>query len=209
MDGNLEQARLAYTDAVRIGQVSGNVHAVIIASIDLADVLMKRGELHQAARAFFETLQLATRPDGGRSPLAGRVLSGLSSVSYEWNHLEAAGQYAHECIEICRQWGNIEFLAEGYLILARLEQALSHTEEAQRAMILAEQIGSEYNLSPRRSTWVKSALARLWITQGNPEKASPFSRAGLDRVAPLTQRPLAPRARVPGPAALSHSFRRA
>lgn len=172
MVGDLEQARLAYADALRIGQESGNVHTVIMASIDLADVLMKQGELHQAARLFSETLQLATRPDGGRSPLADRVLAGLSSLSYEWNRLETAGQYAYDCIELSRQWENFDLLAEAYTLLARLEQAQCHQEEAQRAMRLAGQLEAERRPSSRRSRWVRSALARLWIGLGDLERAS-------------------------------------
>jgi LuxR family maltose regulon positive regulatory protein len=172
MEGNLEQARLAYAEALRIGQVSGNVHTVVMANIDLADVLMRQSELHQAARIFSETLQLATRPDGGRSPLADRVFAGMSSLYYEWNRLEAAGQYTYDCIELCRQWGNFDLLAEAYVTLARLEQAQCRPVEAQRAMRLAGQLQAEHRLSHRRSRWVQSALAHLWISQGDLERAS-------------------------------------
>ena len=177
MDGNLEQAGLAYAEALRIGQVSGNVHTVIMASIDLADVLMKQGELHQAARIFSETLQMATHPDGGRSPLADRIFAGLSSLYYEWNRLETAGQYAYDCIELCRQWGNFDLLAEAYTILARLEQAQCRPDEAQRAMRLAGQLEAERRLTSRRSRWIQSALARLWISQGDLERASQHLQA--------------------------------
>jgi LuxR family maltose regulon positive regulatory protein len=168
----MEQASLAYAEAVRIGQAAGNIHMVIIASTNLADVLMKQGELHQAARLFTETLQLATRPDGSRSPLADRVYTGLSSVSYEWNHLDAAGRYIHNCIELSQQWGNFDLLAEAYVISAQLELAQCHPENVQGAIHLLEQLAGEHRLSPRRSVWVKSALARLWIAQGNLERAT-------------------------------------
>lgn len=174
--GNVEEAKLAYTEAVRIGQAAGNLHMIIIANSNLAHSLMEQGRLHQAARIYSETLQMATRPDGQRSPLADRVYAGLSRVSYEWNHLEAAAQYTHPCIELCRQWGNDDLLAVGYVMLARLEHVQGNLEKAQEAMRAAEQLASECRLSSRRSIWVKSALARLWIAQGN-----------LDRVAHLVQ----------------------
>src|SRR5512136_3198891 len=102
--GNVEEARLAYTEAVRIGQAADNVHMVIITNSNLARVLVELGRLHQAAMIYSETLQMATRPDGQRSPLADGLYAGLSRVSYEWNHLEAAAQYTHQCIALCRQW---------------------------------------------------------------------------------------------------------
>jgi LuxR family maltose regulon positive regulatory protein len=172
MNGDLGEARQAYSEAARIGQAAGNDPMVIIASTNLADVLMEQGQLHQAGRIYSEILHRATRPDGQRSPLTDRVYAGLSRVSYEWNHLEVAAQYAHQCIEVCRQWGNTDLQAVSYVMLARLEHAQSHPEGAQAAMQAAQQLVSEDRLSPRRSDWVTSALARLWIAQGNLERAA-------------------------------------
>jgi LuxR family maltose regulon positive regulatory protein len=145
---------------------------VIITSANLAHILMEFGQLHQAARIYAEALQMATRPDGQRLPLAAGVYAGMSRVSYEWNHLEVAAQHVHQCLGLCRQWGNADLQAVSYVMLARLEHAQGHPESAQAAMRAAEQLASEQRLSPRRSDWVKSVLARLWIAQGNPERAA-------------------------------------
>jgi LuxR family maltose regulon positive regulatory protein len=59
-------------------------------------------------------------------------------------------------------------------MLARLEQAQCNAQHAQKAMRVAEQLASEHRLSPWQSIWVKSALARLWIAQGNLDRASHF-----------------------------------
>ncbi len=170
--GNVEEARLAYTEAVRIGQAADNIHMVIIANSNLAHILMELGRLHQAARIYSETLQMATRPDGQRSPLADGIYAGLSRVSYEWNHLEVAAQYTHRCIALCRQWENYDLLAVGYAMLARLEHVQGNPEKAQEAMRAAEQLAGEYPLSPRQSIWIKSSLAHLWLAQGNLEQPS-------------------------------------
>jgi len=174
--GNVEEARLAYTEAVRIGQAADNIHMVIIASSNLAHILMEQGRLHQAARIYSETLQMATRPDGQRSPLADGIYAGLSRVSYEWNHLEVAAQYTHRCIALCRQWENYDLLAVGYVMLARLEHVQGNPDQAQEAMRAAEQLASECRLSSRRSTWVETALARLWMAQGNLDRPSHLVR---------------------------------
>jgi LuxR family maltose regulon positive regulatory protein len=170
--GNVEEARLAYTEAVRIGQAADNIHMVIIANSNLAHIMMELGRLHQAARIYSETLQKATRPDGQRSPLADGIYAGLSRVSYEWNHLEVAAQYTHRCIALCRQWENYDLLAVGYVMLARLEHVQGNPEKAQEAMRASEQLAGEYPLSPRQSTWIKCSLARLWLAQGNLEQPS-------------------------------------
>jgi LuxR family maltose regulon positive regulatory protein len=174
INGDLEEAKRAYTDAVLIGRAANDLQMVIVANTGLAGILMEQGQLHQAARIYSETLQMATRPDGHRSPLAEGVYAGLSRVSYEWNHLEATAQHVHQCIQLCQQWEDKDLQAIGYVMLARLEHAQSHPEEAQEAMRAAEQLAGESPLSPKQSIWVKSSLARLWLAQGNLERPSRF-----------------------------------
>ena len=172
MTGNLEDARYAYLEAVRISQAAGSIYMTMIANSNLADVLMEQGDLHQAARIYSETLRMATRPDGQKLPLTDRIYAGLSRITYEWNQLETAAQYVHHCIELCQEWGNSNLLAEGYVMLARLERAMCNLEKAQEAMRAAEQMASEKRLSPRQSVWVKYACACWWIAQGSLERAS-------------------------------------
>ena len=172
VSGDLEGAERVYREALRISQSADNKSLVIIASLNLADVLVELGQLHQAARIYSEILQLATRPHGHSSPLADRIYAGLGRVSYEWNHLEAAAQYLQQCLAVSRQWGDFDLMAVGYVFLARSENAQGNLEQAQEAMHLAQQLASEDRLSPRRSFWVKSALACWWITQGVLERAS-------------------------------------
>ncbi len=117
---------------------------------------------------------MATRPDGQKSLIAGRVCVELSQVFYEWNHLEAASQYAHQSLVLCHQWGNMDLQAVGYIMLARLEHVQRHLEKSQEAMRTAEQLAKDYDLAPRYATWVKSSLARLWIAQGDLGRALGF-----------------------------------
>jgi len=121
-------------------------------------------------------LQMATHPDGQESVIAGRVHGELAQVYYEWNTLESAAEQVHRCIALCRQWGNLDQQAVGFVVLARLEQAQGHPSAALEAMYDAEKLASEHHLLPRYSSWVDSALARLWIAQGHLEKASGFVR---------------------------------
>jgi LuxR family maltose regulon positive regulatory protein len=104
--------------------------------------------------------------------LANQAHAGLSQVFCEWNQLEAAAQHTHECIALCRQWENYDLLAVGYVMSARLEHVQGNADKAQEAMRAAEQLASEGRLSSKRSIWVKSALARLWMAQGNLDRLS-------------------------------------
>ena len=128
INGNLEEAIHAYTEAIRIGREARNLHMVIIANSNLADILMEQGQLHRAADTYTQSLQMAVRPDGQRSPLAGRLCAGLGRLSYECNQLNDADQYIHQCIDLCRQWGDIDLQAVACAMLARLEQARGNPE---------------------------------------------------------------------------------
>ena len=85
MNGDLENAKEAYTEAVKIGQAAGDIHLTIVNNSNLANVLIEQGSLHQAARIYSDTLQIAARPDGQKSIITGRVYGELSQVFYEWN----------------------------------------------------------------------------------------------------------------------------
>jgi LuxR family maltose regulon positive regulatory protein len=172
INGNLDDAARAYTEAIRLGREAGNLHMVIIANTNLAEVLMQQGQLHRAADTYNQTLQMAVRPDGQRSPLAGSIYAGLGRLFYEWNQLDDAAQNIHLCIDLCRQWGDLGLQAVACAMLARLEHVRGSPEEAQEAMRRAEQLAGEHPLPPRRSILVKSDLARLWLAQGNLERLS-------------------------------------
>jgi len=172
INGNFEEAIRAYTEAIRIGREADNLHMVIIANSNIADILMKQGQLHRAADTYTQSLQMAVRPDGQRSPLAARIFAGMGRLSYEWNRLDDAEQSLHQCVELSRRWGDINQQAYAYAIQARLELARNNPEQAREAMRKVEQLAAEHPLSPRWSIQVKSDLARVRLAQGNLETTS-------------------------------------
>jgi LuxR family transcriptional regulator, maltose regulon positive regulatory protein len=180
INGDLDHAAHAYAEAIRIGREAGNLPMVIIANSNLADVLMEQGQLYRAADIYNQSLQMAVRPDGQRSPMAGSIYAGLGRLSYENNRLDDAAQNIHRCIDLCRQWGDLNLQAVACAMLARLEQVRGNLEEAQKAMRSAEQLADKHSLSPRQSILVKSDLARVWLAQGNLERLSLFiHKSGL------------------------------
>lgn len=145
---------------------------VIIANSNLADLLTEQGQLQRAANTYSQALEMAVRPDGQRSPLAGNVCAGLARLSYERNQLTEADQYVHKCIDISQLWGDYEIQAEAFATLARVEHARGNMVDSQEAIRRAVQLNNEHLLSPRRSTQLTYDLARLWLAQENLEKVS-------------------------------------
>ncbi len=172
MNGELEEARQACTEAKKIGQAAGNAHAVMVINCALGRIFVEQGLLHQAAEIYAETLQIASRPDGRMLANAGEVYAELSQVSYEWNNLEAALEQAHSCIAICRQWGQKTFEATGSITLARLAQVQGNVVDAVEHMNFAENLTKEHHFAFKYTVWIKCALVRLWIAQRNLDKAS-------------------------------------
>jgi LuxR family maltose regulon positive regulatory protein len=171
-EGNLAQAQRAYADAVSISQAAGNIHMVIMTSSNLAEVLLEQGQLQKATGIFSGALQAAALPGGQISPLVDSIYAGLSKICYECNRLDDAAKYAQQCIESSQRWGSFESLAIGYTMLASVEQAQCSSDKARTAIRAAEQLIHEVPLSPWRSAWLKAALARLWISQGDLERAA-------------------------------------
>jgi LuxR family maltose regulon positive regulatory protein len=176
LNDDLEAAEQAYTEAAQISRAASNMHMAIIVNANLAEILIEQGQLHRAARTLSESLQMATRPDGQLSPLVDGVYAGLSKISYERNRLEDAARYAHQCIEICNRWGSFGVQAAAYVLLAQSEHSQGNSERAQEAMRAAEQLERQHRFSPRQSIGVKSALARLWLAQGNQERPTHLVR---------------------------------
>jgi ATP/maltotriose-dependent transcriptional regulator MalT len=180
INGNLEEAIRAYTEAIHIGREARNLHMEIIANSNLGDVLLEQGQLLKAADTFARSLQLAVRPDGQRSPLAGRLCAGLGRLAYERNQLEEAEMHLRQCIDLCRQWGEFDEQVIAYALLARLEQARGNPEETQVSVRAAEQLAGDHPLSIYHSIQLQSDLARIWLSQGNFERLSQhIQRRGL------------------------------
>ena len=172
--GDLDGAGRAYTDAVRIGRAAENTPMAIIANSNLAGVLLDQGRLQAAARAYRESLALATRPDGQQWPLAVDAHAGLAIISHEWNQLEAAEHHVHQILGLCRQWGPRDIRAVAETLLARLHQIRGNAEDAQQAARYAEELAAGGRFSVEWSSWLKAGLAKFWIAQGKLEKASSF-----------------------------------
>ena len=176
--GDLEEARQAYTAAADMARAAGNLGMAVLGSSNLAGVLVEQGHLHEAARVYEDAVALATRPGGRVLPWVARLYAGLGRLHYEWNHLDTAARFIHRCIELGQQWEDPDLLARGYVMLARLELALSHPGQAEAAMRAAHQLVVEQTLSPARSNWVQSALAGLRLAQGHMDQALYLVRQG-------------------------------
>lgn len=171
LSGNLEDAKRAYAEALRIGRKANNPHVTIIAQSNLADLLFEEGHLGLAASSYTDGLQSAIRADGPDSPFAARLYNGLGRVNYERNRLAEAAQNIEQCLHLSQQWGDVDMMSTGTLRLARLELAQNHSERAQAALHTVYRLIDAHSFSLQRVVQLKSELACLELIQGNLDLA--------------------------------------
>jgi LuxR family transcriptional regulator, maltose regulon positive regulatory protein len=178
INGDLDNAVDAYAEAIRIGREADNLHMVIIANSNLAEVLMEQGQLRRASEIYNQSLQMAVRPDGQRSPLASGIYAGLGRLAYEGNRLDEAAQNIQLSLDLCRQWGDLNKQAVVCALLARLEQVRHNPTAVLEAVRNVEKVIYERSLSAPQSNQVRSDLARTWLAQGNLERVSQLMPQG-------------------------------
>jgi LuxR family maltose regulon positive regulatory protein len=68
-------------------------------------------------------------------------------------------------------WGTVDALMEGFLNLARIDQAQNNIPEANRALAKVSQAIHEHLLDASTSQWIGAIRARLWLAQGKLDVA--------------------------------------
>jgi LuxR family maltose regulon positive regulatory protein len=163
-------------EAGRLGKLAGNFHVAVTAISSVANILMAQGQLHQSEEMYREALQLASMPDGRTLPIAGRVFSGLSRLSYEWNDLSAALECSQQTFELGQKWGNADSLLTAHVMLARISQARGDSRGAEESIRNAENLVRTRQLTPTSAEWVEMTRVWLWLAQGNLEACERWKR---------------------------------
>jgi len=120
--GQMDQASQALVEAQKAAQETGNAYALLSAMIFLGRIQAVHGNLQQAARMFKQAIK-----KGKKAPIVGLAHLDLGALYYEWNDLETCREYIQQGQMINEFNGNIEFQVAGYMLLARLENVLGHS----------------------------------------------------------------------------------
>jgi len=131
-----------------------------------AELLMRQGQLYQAAATYRRALEMVTDAQGSRLPIAGTALIGLGELSREWGDLDKATQYLVEGIRLNEQWAEIGPL-EAYICLARTRWAQGEVEGAWAAIGNAQELAARYDLTDLDELTVAMFRAWLNVAQGD------------------------------------------
>jgi LuxR family maltose regulon positive regulatory protein len=169
LQGDRAAAIRAYTEAISIGQASGDMFSIILATSALAETQELENQLYPAAEAYRRVLQLhGDYPQ----PNAGEDHLGLARILYEWNDLEGAELHGQKSLQLTRQYDSvIDRFIICEVFLARLKLAQGDVTGAAALLAEADQSVREHNFVHRMPE-VSAAQVTVSLRQGNLEAAA-------------------------------------
>lgn len=165
--GEVTAASEALTQAINLGRRVGHRYATMIATLHLARVRVMQGQLHAAAELLQRALHMAAEHGWEQLPMVGFAHIWWGKLLYEWNDLEAATQHLLEGL----QRGQPRIVLEGCAMLARVKQAQGDLVGALDAIHRAEEV-AQTSAAPWVAPFVRTHQARLWLGQGQLDRAS-------------------------------------
>jgi len=173
--GNIEAAGRAYTQASTLGRETGNTLVSLIASVQLADLKVIQGQLHEAAEIYRHTIEQA-KQSGQLLHLISMVYASWGRLLYEWNELDAAARVLTDCVDLGRRWVSSDMILTGLVYLAHVKYAQGEVAMAREVASQAEAALHEHMVSPSTITVAKAQQAWLWLKLGNMDAAQHWVR---------------------------------
>ena len=167
--GQLDEAAVAFAEAVELGKALRNDHIVAPAIGHLAEVEIAQGRLHRAAETCRRGIELLQTMAGKISPISGLLHIRLGQLFYEWNQLENSVQHLQEGISLAQPWHHRETLVPGYLGLVRTYRALGQEQEALNAQIAFDELVADESAAV--DSMATAQHAWLHAQQGDMEAA--------------------------------------
>jgi LuxR family maltose regulon positive regulatory protein len=178
MSGDLVAAVQATTEAIALAQAADADYIAVDVRCDLARLQMARGQLREAAATCQDALRLAGGFTGRRGwplPITGYVFTHFSLVLHERNDLQAALHHARDSIELCRRWGEKNYLSFAYIAVAKTLLSMGDAGSALDAIQQARQAAAD--LAPSVIVLVAVQEIQIRLAQGDTAAARRWAQA--------------------------------
>ncbi|MEJ2738137.1 MAG: LuxR family transcriptional regulator, partial [Anaerolineae bacterium] len=175
LQGDHAAASRAYTEAMSIGQASGNILFTVSAMLGLGSLQETANQLYLAAESYRRALHLFG--DQPLPALACEAHLGLARIFYEWNDLDAAQQHRQQSVQLVRQTEGNDTFATCEVFLARLKLAEGDVAGAADVLAQADQFVRQHNLVNRMPE-VAAAQVRTMLWQGPQLQQKPLLHQG-------------------------------
>lgn len=183
--GQITTARQTILQALALSEKIGNPYMTRPVLLVLSEIYWQQNELRQAEALYRRAYAEADDdpPDKRRASL------GLARLSYEWNMLDAAQQYAQQAIDLGKQLLDEAVQVQATLLLARIQHARGDEQQAYRTLqtLLAWMQPSK---SPSLHHEILALQAALQLTDGDRSAVQRWAAArngeqlGSDQSAP-------------------------
>ncbi len=175
--GNVLAAREAFAQGRATALKSGYPPLAVPSACYVGVQLIKQGRLHEAYADYRQALAWASGPDGARQPVAAFPLIRLGDLAREWNDLDAARRDLSDGVALSPQLGQADVLAEGQVLLARLQSALGDPAGAHASLDAVAQIARQTPIDPWIAAWADQCRLRLWLKEGQWAAANRWAEA--------------------------------
>ncbi len=171
--GDRAAAGRAFTEAISISQVSGDIFTSILATTGLGQVQELENQFYLADESYRRVLQLI----GDYSPPnAAEVYLGLARIYYEWNDLDAAEQHGQQSLQLARQYDRvIDRFIISEVFLARLKLAQGDVAGAAALLAQTEQSARQKKFMLRPPE-IAAAQVLVLLRQGRLAAAAELAR---------------------------------
>ena len=136
--GEIKLAEEAFTQAAQISVAANSIYGYIVCTDWKATMQAEQGQLMRAAATYRQAIETLSNQGQHPLPLSGHVYIGLASVLLEWNDLIGALENVQVGLQVGVKVRDFDALLTGYVIQARIFQAINKREEAQESMQNAE-----------------------------------------------------------------------
>jgi len=169
------EALEAYEQAIRLARSADAYFAHTATVANLSWMLCSMGQLRRAELLVREAIELESR-NPAPIPLVGSAYAVLCFCLYERNQLEEAESAAVASIEHFRLGNIIDKYGWYHLQLATTRQAMGNAEGARQAWKEAEDILAAHPYGEGNLLLSREFQARLWMGQGEQDKAVRWAR---------------------------------
>lgn len=187
MDGAVRAAEQSFTEAIHLCQRSGNHYSAQVSTMRLARTYLVQGQLHRAAATYTAALAEATQRNMGQLPNTVHAHINLGRLHYEWNELAAASHQLQLGLTSLQEQEASWLQFEGYVLLARTQQAQGEIAAAlvllNQAAQIAQAIPFPWTKGATASTLVRARLAlgqetdaAAWLAQAQLSSTAQMNR---------------------------------
>jgi LuxR family maltose regulon positive regulatory protein len=172
--GAIKKAEQTFARAARISLESGSTYGYVATTDWQATMQAELGQLRDAAETYRAAIARLSGQGHPPLPLSGHAYVGLAEVLFEWNDLADALQQVQTGLEIGEQVRDIDALLKGYVVQARLLQALGRSEEARESVLESERVARETKY-PGCFQEAQAWTANLALTAGDIQAPSSWA----------------------------------